>query len=58
MSDPTNSEKPFKLAVPDADIELLQKKLELARFPDEIDGAEWDYGVPLAHVRRFPIRLC
>ena len=52
MSDPANSEKPSKLAVPDADIELLQKKLELARFPDEIDGAEWDYGVPLNDVKR------
>ena len=52
MSDPRNSEKPFKLAVPDADIELLQKKLELVRFPDELDGAAWDYGVPLEDVKR------
>ena len=52
MSDPSNSEKPFKLAVPDADLELLQKKLELVRFPDELDGAAWDYGVPLEDVKR------
>ncbi|PIL23393.1 hypothetical protein GSI_14704 [Ganoderma sinense ZZ0214-1] len=44
--------KPFELAVPDADIELLQKKLELVRFPDELDGAGWDYGSPLADVKR------
>ena len=52
MSGPANSEKPFKLAVPDADIELLHDKLGLARFPDELDGAEWDYGVPLNDVKR------
>ena len=52
MPDPAHSEKPFKLAVPDADIELLQKKLELVRFPDELDGAAWDYGVPLDDIKR------
>ena len=52
MSDPTNTETPFKLAVPDADIELLHNKLQLARFPDELDDAGWDYGVPLDDVKR------
>ena len=52
MSGSAHSEKPFKLAVPDADIELLHDKLGLARFPDELDGAEWDYGVPLNDVKR------
>ena len=46
------SEKRFKLAVPDADLELLHQKLDLARFPDELDGAGWDYGTPLADVKR------
>ncbi|KAI1794396.1 epoxide hydrolase [Ganoderma leucocontextum] len=45
-------ETPFKLAVPDAEIDLLQKKLRLVRFPDELDGAGWDYGAPLADVKR------
>ncbi|EJF59504.1 epoxide hydrolase [Dichomitus squalens LYAD-421 SS1] len=52
MSDTTNSETPFKLSVPDAELELLQKKLELVRFPDELDSAGWDYGVPLADIKR------
>ena len=52
MSEPTNTETPFKLAVPDADIELLYNKLQLARFPDELDDAGWDYGVPLDEVKR------
>ena len=52
MSDPTTAETPFKLTVSDADFDLLQKKLELFRFPDELDGAGWDYGAPLADVKR------
>ena len=32
-----NTEKPFKVSIPDEDIELLHKKLELARFPDELE---------------------
>ncbi|KAI1794408.1 epoxide hydrolase [Ganoderma leucocontextum] len=52
MSDSTNAEKPFTLAISDADIEHLRRTLELARFPDELDGAGWDYGAPLADVKR------
>ena len=48
----TTSEIPFRLAVPDGDIEQLRKKLALVRFPDELDGAGWDYGSPLADVKR------
>ncbi|EIW59623.1 alpha/beta-hydrolase [Trametes versicolor FP-101664 SS1] len=46
------SEKPFTLSVPEADLELLRKKLELVRLPDELDGANWDYGAPLADIKR------
>lgn len=49
----SHSEIPFTLNVPDADLDILRKKLELARFPDELDGAQWDYGTPLADVKRF-----
>ncbi|KAI0371210.1 alpha/beta-hydrolase [Pilatotrama ljubarskyi] len=49
-------EVPFKVSVPEAEIELLRKKLELTRFPDELDEAGWEYGVPLADVRRLVAR--
>ena len=52
MSTAPNAEKPFKVAISDADIEHLHRALELTRFPDELDGADWDYGVPLANVKR------
>jgi len=45
-------EQPFTISVPDSEIELLRRKLEVTRLPDELDDARWDYGVPLADVRR------
>ena len=50
------SVQPFTLSVPDADLELLRKKLDITRFPDEVEGAGWDYGVPLADVQRLVAR--
>ncbi|KAH9855142.1 alpha/beta-hydrolase [Lenzites betulinus] len=52
----TENEKPFKVSVPDEDLEQLRQRLALARFPDELDEAEWEYGVPLADVRRLAAR--
>lgn len=48
--------QPFTLSVSDADLELLRKKLEITRFPDEVEGAGWDYGVQLADVQRLVAR--
>ena len=50
------SEQPFKLHVSDAELELLHKKLDLVRFPDELEDARWDYGSPLADVQRLVAR--
>ncbi|KAI3609549.1 epoxide hydrolase [Moniliophthora roreri] len=46
----------FKIAVSDEALDLLKKKLELSRLPDEIDEAGWDYGAPLADIRRLLAR--
>jgi Epoxide hydrolase N terminus len=48
----SHAERPFRINVPDGDIELLKRKLELTRFPDEIEGAGWDYGAPLSDMKR------
>ena len=37
----TSSEKAFTLAVSDTDLDLLRRKLDLVRFPDELDDAGW-----------------
>lgn len=44
--------KTFNISVPDSSIDLLKQKLSLATFPDELDEAAWDYGTPLAEVKR------
>ncbi|VDB96279.1 unnamed protein product [Peniophora sp. CBMAI 1063] len=50
-SESSGAERPFVYAVPEEDIELLQKKLALTRFPDELEDAGWEYGVPLSDIR-------
>ncbi|KAL0960895.1 hypothetical protein HGRIS_005904 [Hohenbuehelia grisea] len=46
----------FKLNVSDDQIANLRAKLELTTFPDELDNAGWQYGAPLADVRRLAER--
>ncbi|KAF9266802.1 alpha/beta-hydrolase [Marasmius fiardii PR-910] len=46
----------FEISVPDVSITNLRQKLELARFPDELEHAGWDYGVPLSDIRRLVAR--
>ncbi|KAF7357441.1 hypothetical protein MSAN_01340100 [Mycena sanguinolenta] len=46
----------YKISVPDHLIDRLHQKLELATLPDELEGAGWDYGVPLADVKRLVAR--
>lgn len=49
-------EEPFKIHVSDADLNFLKQKLALTRFPDELEDAEWEYGVPLADIKRLVAR--
>ena len=43
--------RPFKIAVDQAVLDDLNSRLAKTRWPDEIDAAGWDYGVPLAYLR-------
>ncbi len=36
--------RPFRIAVPDADIADLRARLVRTRWPDEVNDAEWSYG--------------
>ena len=42
---------PFQIDVPQADLDDLQARLARVRWPDELPGAGWDYGVPLGYVK-------
>ena len=42
----------FDINIDPSRLEDLQKRLDLAKFPDELEGAGWDYGAPLSDVKR------
>ncbi|KIK93815.1 hypothetical protein PAXRUDRAFT_828591 [Paxillus rubicundulus Ve08.2h10] len=46
------SEAPFTIAITDQQLETLRHKLELTTFPDELEDAGWEYGAPLADIKR------
>ena len=39
--------RPFRIAVPDADIADLHARLDRTRWPDEINDGDWGWGTPL-----------
>ena len=43
---------PYTISIPQASLDQLQQKLSFATFPDELDEAGWDYGAPLADIKR------
>jgi hypothetical protein len=43
--------RPFRAAIPDADLQDLQGRLARVRWTDELAGAGWEYGVPTEYVR-------
>jgi len=43
---------PFKINVPDEVLADLKQRLARARFPDEVDGAGWNYGTNLAYLKQ------
>ncbi|QFU91945.1 epoxide hydrolase family protein [Amycolatopsis sp. YIM 10] len=43
--------KPFRIDIPQADLDDLADRLARTRWPDEVADAGWDYGFPLARLR-------
>jgi pimeloyl-ACP methyl ester carboxylesterase len=41
----------FEVHVPDGVLEDLRRRLTLTRFPDQIPGTSWEYGMPIAYLR-------
>lgn len=44
--------EPYTIAIPQQKIDNLRTKLSLSEFPDELEAANWDLGVPLADIKR------
>ncbi len=45
--------RPFEVNVPQEVLDDLKVRLARTRFPDEIDGAGWDYGANLEYMKEF-----
>lgn len=43
---------PFEIAVTDEALADLRERLARTRWPDEVEGAGWDYGTPLAFMKQ------
>ena len=43
--------QPFRIEIPQADVEYLRDRLANARWPGELPGVEWARGVPLAYLK-------
>lgn len=48
---PEPSLRQFSIAVPQAALDDLARRLRLTRWPDQVEGAGWDYGAELSYVR-------
>lgn len=44
--------KKFTISIEDKGLEDLKQRLSTTKLPDEVEGAAWDYGVPLSEVKR------
>ena len=52
MADASDAEiRPFRIAVPDEDLDDLRQRLRATRWPDELPGVGWDRGVPLGYLK-------
>jgi len=47
----SNEIRPFRIAIPQADLDDLGDRLARTRWPDELPGVGWSRGVPLGYLR-------
>jgi epoxide hydrolase len=43
--------RPFRIDIPQADLDDLRARLDRTRWPDQLPGVGWDYGIPLDYVK-------
>lgn len=47
----SNAIRPFRIEIPQVDIDDLHRRLDLTRWPAQLPGGEWSRGVPVAYLR-------
>jgi pimeloyl-ACP methyl ester carboxylesterase len=50
-TEPSTEISPFRVDVPQADLDDLRERLLRTRWPEELPGVGWDYGVPVGYLR-------
>jgi epoxide hydrolase len=51
VADTTDAEiRPFRIQIPQADLDDLADRLHRTRWPDELPGVDWSRGVPLGYL--------
>jgi len=48
----SNNITPFRISIPEADLEDLQERLNRTRLPDQLNGISWEYGSDLSYMRK------
>jgi pimeloyl-ACP methyl ester carboxylesterase len=43
--------RPFRIDIAEADLDELRRRLAGTRWPDQLPGVGWDYGIPLEYVK-------
>jgi epoxide hydrolase len=43
--------RPFRIDIPQGDLDDLAERLRRTRFPAPLPGDDWDTGVPVAYLR-------
>ncbi len=43
--------RPFRIEIPEADVDDLHDRLASARWPGELPGTGWARGIPLGHLK-------
>lgn len=53
---PDREIRPFRIDIPQDTIDDLRDRLARTRWPDELAGVGWDYGVPVDYVKELAER--
>ncbi|MGH2600161.1 MAG: epoxide hydrolase family protein [Dehalococcoidia bacterium] len=51
VTPPSTEIRPFRIETPQAALDDVQDRLARTRWPDELPGVGWDYGVPVSFVK-------